>query len=279
VLGRRFAIYHAPNPNLPLRGLVVYVHPFAEEMNKSRRMAALQARALARAGFAVLQIDLLGCGDSAGDFGDATWDLWVNDIVQACGWLRRLVRQDLLSDIDLQPLWLWGLRGGCLLAAAAATKLNTACNFLFWQPAASGKTLLQQFLRLKAAAEMASGGGKAILAELRQDIERAHAVHVAGYWLHPDMAAGLEHATLRPPSPACMQASVIARMVWLEVSTAVIPTLSPASAMAVSKWELAGYAQVSAAVHGPAFWQTVEIEDAPQLVDATLAHLSATSPP
>ncbi len=40
--------------------LVVHVHAFAEEMNKSRRMAAMQSRALAAAGFAVLQIDLLG---------------------------------------------------------------------------------------------------------------------------------------------------------------------------------------------------------------------------
>jgi pimeloyl-ACP methyl ester carboxylesterase len=44
------------------------VHPFAEEMNKSRRMAALQSRALAAQGYAVLQIDLFGCGDSGGDF-------------------------------------------------------------------------------------------------------------------------------------------------------------------------------------------------------------------
>jgi len=42
-------------------------------MNKSRRMVALQARALAGRGFAVLQMDALGCGDSAGDMQDATW--------------------------------------------------------------------------------------------------------------------------------------------------------------------------------------------------------------
>src|SRR5687768_8838655 len=69
--GRRFCLLHMPSR--PARALVVYVHPFAEEMNKSRRMAALQARALAASGHAVLQIDLLGCGDSSGDFGDASW--------------------------------------------------------------------------------------------------------------------------------------------------------------------------------------------------------------
>ena len=43
------------------------VKAWAEEMNKARRMAALQARLLAENGYAVLQIDLHGCGDSSGD--------------------------------------------------------------------------------------------------------------------------------------------------------------------------------------------------------------------
>src|SRR5687767_10614876 len=56
--GRRFCLFHTPQG--AVRALVFYIHPFAEEMNKSRRMAALQARSLAEAGFAVLQLDLLG---------------------------------------------------------------------------------------------------------------------------------------------------------------------------------------------------------------------------
>ena len=60
--GQRFCIHHAAQGPVR-RGQVVYVHPFTEEMNKSRRMAALQSRALAGAGFSVLQIDLAGCGD------------------------------------------------------------------------------------------------------------------------------------------------------------------------------------------------------------------------
>ena len=40
-------------------------------------MASLQAKAMAGAGYFVLQIDLYGCGDSAGDFGDALWERWI----------------------------------------------------------------------------------------------------------------------------------------------------------------------------------------------------------
>ena len=64
VSGRsRFCLYHPPRRvDAVARGAIVYIHPFAEEMNFSRRMVALQARMLAAQGYAVLQIDLSGCG-------------------------------------------------------------------------------------------------------------------------------------------------------------------------------------------------------------------------
>ncbi|MBN9422686.1 MAG: alpha/beta hydrolase, partial [Candidatus Accumulibacter sp.] len=109
--GQRYCLFHRPATEGAARGALVYVHPFAEEMNKSRRMAAVQARALAAAGYAVLQIDLHGCGDSSGDFADASWAGWLDDVELACAWLRARCAA---------PLWLWGLRSGCLLAAEAA---------------------------------------------------------------------------------------------------------------------------------------------------------------
>src|SRR5665647_3289851 len=122
-------------------------------------MAALQSRALAQAGYAVLQIDLLGCGDSSGDFGDATWQGWVSDVVQGCHWLRSQSNFQCAGS-GQRPLWLWGLRAGCLLAVEAARQVGEPCNFLFWQPPAAGKPLLQQFLRLKVAADLLGGQAK-----------------------------------------------------------------------------------------------------------------------
>src|ERR1700712_1296748 len=122
--GRRFCLLHRP-PHDVAAGAILFVHPFAEEMNKSRRMASLQARAFAQAGYAVLQCDLLGCGDSSGDFGDATWNDWIDDVADAAAWIGR--RFD-------APLTLWGLRAGCLVAAEAARRKSLDCDFLFWQP-------------------------------------------------------------------------------------------------------------------------------------------------
>jgi len=251
------------------RGLVLYIHPFAEEMNKARRMAALQARALAQAGYAVLQIDLLGCGDSSGDFGDASWQDWVNDVLQGCRWLRQRSKAP-SADTGQVPLWLWGLRAGCLLAVEAARQLGEPCNFLFWQPPATGKPLLQQFLRLKVAGDMLGGEGKGIMAGMRQQLNSGASVEVAGYLLSPGIATGLEQASLQPPAyPAAAQ-----RLEWLELSTREDAGLSPVSAQAISQWEQAGYTARSQIVSGPAFWQTTEIEDAPALIAATMAALS-----
>lgn len=254
--GQRFAIFH-PAQGGTTRGLVAYVHPFAEEMNKSRRMAALQAKALAAHGYAVLQLDLLGCGDSSGDFGDASWQAWVDDVVLACQWLRRQ------GDA---PLWLWGLRAGCLLAAQAATQLDERCNFLFWAPTPAGKPLLQQFLRLKAAGDLASGNAKAVMDGLRGQLAAGTPVDIAGYRLSAALASGLELATLAAPAAA-------GRMEWLDLSTQADASLSPATAKPLQAWQAAGFAVRSQVVMGPAFWQTSEIEEAPALLTATLAAL------
>jgi len=263
-LTSRFCLYHPPPRDRALAGLVVHVHAFAEEMNKSRRMAAIQSRALAAAGWATLQIDLLGCGDSDGDFGDASWSLWVADVVAASRWL--LARHTHAGT--LVPLWLWGHRAGALIAVQAAGQLDVDANFLLWHPAVNGRALLQQFLRLKTMADLESGAKPGAQQALRQQLAAGNSVDVAGYTLTAALAQGLEQAQLTPPARA-------AQVVWLEMSQRPDLQLSPPALAAVETWRLAGHRVHAHAVHGPAFWQTVEIEDAPALVTATLAAAAA----
>ena len=271
--GQRFCLYH-PAQGVSRRGSVLYIHPFAEEMNKARRMAALQSRALAQAGFAVLQIDLHGCGDSSGDFGDATWQSWVDDVLQGCRWLRErhaataVAVQSEQSDV---PLWLWGLRAGCLLAADAARQLGEPCNFLFWQPPAAGKPLLQQFLRLKVAGDLIGGQAKGVMQALRQQLADGAPVEIAGYLMAPGLAAGLEQSILAPPA-LMAQAQ---RVAWFELTTREDASLSPVSTQTMNQWQQAGFQASSHIVQGPAFWQTTEIEDAPALIAATTAAVSS----
>jgi len=279
--GQRFCLFHPArvSPGAASRGQVVYVHPFTEEMNKSRRMAALQSRALAQAGFDVLQMDLLGCGDSSGDFGDATWEAWVQDVLAACHWLRERHALQATPPGVRPPLWLWGLRAGCLVATQAAQVLQEPVSFLFWAPTPSGKPLLQQFLRLKAAADIASGNAKAVMEGLRSDLARGQAVEIAGYLLAPALAHGLEQATLVPPATIAAgsipgtQPILGHRVEWFEISTRADATLTPVAAKAIDQWQQAGYQVRSHIVQGPSFWQTTEIEDAPALIATTTVAL------
>lgn len=264
--GRRYCVFDAPGSGRA-RAAVVHVPAFAEEMNKSRRMAALQARALAAAGCAVLRIDPLGCGDSDGDFGEADWDAWCGDILGACAWLRQ--RTD-------APLWLWGQRAGALLAVDAARRLEEPVNFLFWQPVLSGRQYLQQFLRLKTAGELIAADDKASanalggMEAMRAQLTRGECVEIAGYMLAPGLANGLERAELLPPERT-------KRVVWLEVSAREPAALMPASQRRVEQWLAAGCQVEAQVLPGPAFWMTTGIAESPALIDAAVNALSGAT--
>jgi uncharacterized protein len=270
--GQRFCIFY-PAQGSPVRGQVLYIHPLAEEMNKARRMAALQARALALAGFDVLQMDLLGCGDSSGDFGDATWQSWIDDVVQACRYLQHPSRRP-GKHSKAPALWLWGLRAGCLLATQAASQAGMTCNFLFWQAPSFGQPLLTQFMRLKLAGNLQGAQAKGVMAQMRTQLACGESVDVAGYKLSPGLATGLMRATLTPPAPQPRQ-----RLDWFELSTQESDSSSIATAERFAQWQQAGLDARLHRVRGPSFWQTTEIEEAPALISATTAALLACTPP
>lgn len=260
--GRRFCLLHLPADGSTPRAALLYLHPFAEELNRSRRMAALQSRRLAAAGYAVLQCDLFGCGDSDGDFGDATWTQWVADAQAALDWLRARCAA---------PVWLWGLRAGCLLAAEVLRRNDDIAGLLLWQPQFAGKPALRQFLRIKLAEQMLDGSGTAA-EDLRAILARGESVEIAGYRLSPGMAEGLEGAELNLP------ASVL-RIESLEVAAGAQATgaqaaISPALAARTAQWAAAGHAARAGVVSGAQFWQMADPEDAPGLLDATLLALA-----
>lgn len=266
--GQRLFLHHSPPLGTQVRGVLLYVHPWAEEMNKSRRMAAITSRALAAEGYAVLQIDLLGCGDSSGEFAEARWERWLLDLQDAAQWLQ--------SRHSGAPLWLWGLRVGALLAAALAARLADAQgatpNLLFWQPTQQGKTAWQQFLRLKAAAQLADGGGKSIMNQARAELAAGRSIDVAGYTVAPELAQEMEASNLDALTGAVEGLS--SRMVWLEVSNQPELVASPATVKTISLCKACGWITLLKVVSGPSFWQSTEIEDAPALVDATLRALA-----
>jgi exosortase A-associated hydrolase 2 len=256
--GYRLCVLRRAASNVKFKGGILYVHPFAEEMNKSRRAVALCSRWLAQDGWTVLQIDLDGCGDSSGDMADATWARWQEDLCDAAAVLQRLG-----SPLRL----LWGLRLGALLATSVIDRMTASTDLLLWQPVLTGKTHLTQFLRLKAAEELiAQASERSGTASLREELRKGASVRVAGYTLNPSLAASIDVAELSLP------ADYRGHIYWVETARAGTTELAPVSAQRVSSLVAAGHAVTARAVAGPAFWQTVEIEEAPTLVSAT-AHL------
>ena len=249
--GERFCVFHPAVG--AIRAAVLYVAPFAEEMNKARRIAARQARAFASAGCAVLLLDLKGCGDSPGDFGEASWADWVADVAAAARWLR---------ERTAAPLWLWGVRAGCLLLSEATPRIDDCVGWLLWQPPVSGRGPAQQFLRLRLAAGLIGGDTKGAAATLRTDIEQQGEIEVAGYRLPRALLEGFEQSVLAAPSPGIA-------VHWLEISSASDDTLLPASKQRIEQWRTSGVCVEATVVPGPAFWQVTEIEDAPALLEAS----------
>jgi len=257
--GQRFCLYHRPAGRC--RGAVLYVHPFAEEMNRARRMAALQARMLAALGYAVLQIDLYGCGDSSGDFGDARWALWKQDLAAGAAWLRE--RHDC-------PVTLWGMRLGALLALDyARTASHPLGPLLLWQPVSSGASYLTQFLRLRMAGALlaetssASHGTRA----LREALHAGETLEIGGYDLAPALALAIDGL----PAPEAMAPP--APVHWFEILGAAGQALPPAAARITAAWARQEIELQVHTPHGPPFWATSEITVCPALLEATAAAL------
>lgn len=258
--GRRFSSFlvHLWPTASEVRGSVLFLPPFAEEMNKARRMAALQARLFAARGYRVLLLDPTGCGDSTGDFGDADWEDWLHDAGAACDWLLERAPQ---------PLTVWGLRLGASLAVDLARRREQIRHLILWHPVANGNLYLNQFLRIRLGSEMLTAGRTTTATqELRNQLASGKPVEVGGYPLSPKMAVAIGAIQLSEMPPS-------AGVHWFEVSSSTQLALSPASKKVVENWQAKGTRVYPTVVRCEPFWTTQEIAECPDLLDATLAAL------
>ena len=254
--GPLFALHFAAAG--PAQHTVLVLPPFAEELNKSRRMIALAARALQTAGIEVLLLDLYGTGDSGGDFGDATLAIWRDDLRSATAWLagRGVTRLDVLA-----------VRGGALLLEGFAPPSGVASGrVVLWQPVTSGRLMLTQFLRLFVAETMADGGPSR---DARVLLASDGRVEVAGYTLSRELVSGLEGVT-----DPLTHADRWAGFDWLEVSAAGVNAPGAAAQRSIEAMRQRGQRVRELCVEGEPFWATPEIAVVPALVGATLACLA-----
>jgi exosortase A-associated hydrolase 2 len=257
--GPIFVLRHGP-PGA--RRSVLVVPPFAEEMNKCRRMITLVALRLSERGIATVIPDLYGTGDSGGEFVDADWDTWRDDVSRVARWTVE----------NVGPLeGVLAIRLGAALAVAVAQDggISGVRQTVLWQPVLDGKRFLNQFLRLRVAAAMASGTQESA-SELRRRLNSGEALEIAGYELSPPLAEALE----RVAPPAALPPGLGA-MLWAEVSTGADPALPAPSQAAVDRYRAAGAMLETAVCAGEPYWSSTEIVVNAELVDVTASFIGA----
>lgn len=232
---------------------VVVVPPFAEEMNRSRRQITATAEALVRQGYSVIVPDLYGTGDSEGEFSDASWSGWLDDIAAVARWA---------ADRGFQVEALLGLRLGCPLAAASLERTGLKVSrSVFWQPVYTGRAQMKQFLRMRVAAQMVGGKAETV-SELRERLRTGETLEVAGYRLTPALYAAIDQLKLDT-----MPKAGLGNLTIIEVGRKPIAPASSTSPADVREPEGACPARH---LLGQPFWMSSETIVNPQLIEQTV---------
>jgi len=245
------------------RPFTLFIPPFAEEMNKCRRMTALMARRIADGRMPVLNPDLTGTGDSDGEFGEATCDIWREDLNACAKWI---------ADQGGYIAAVIGIRFGALLALELAASLPDCRQIILWQPVLAGETMIKQFLRLRAMAGLTDDPtDRETVADLVEKLNIGNTVEVAGYDISQAMYNSLIHTKIddHPPGP---ETSVH----WLHVSNMESPRFGIGNERAAAKLASRGAEISTAVIHGNTFWSTTETTICPTLIERTAAALDAS---
>lgn len=242
--GRTFVVLRQPRQ--PGGAAVLVVPPFAEEMNKSRRMIAEVGQRLEGSGIGMLLVDLFGTGDSEGEFAQADWQRWKADLAAAVQW----------AAAEGAPIrGMLAIRLGCILGSEALAGIgHTVRRTVMWQPVVSGRRLLEQFLRLRVAASMMGGDSKETVAALRSRLKAGELLEVAGYEISGALADQLDAAELQT-----FLRSHLGEVHWMEAVRSADTALPVPSGKAIDAARATGLEVTPHCVMGEPFWSSTEI--------------------
>jgi exosortase A-associated hydrolase 2 len=243
-------------------GSVLFVPPFAEEMNKCRRQMAETAIALAQRGISSLVLDLYGTGDSEGEFAEARWETWQADIATAIEWAR-------LNGMEFGATI--AIRLGCALAARSLAESGVKLSAsVFWQPLEGGERMMSQFLRLRIAASMMEADKRETLDELAERLEGGETIEVAGY----DLAPPLWRSIRSLDAEDCLDSS-LGDLLIAEVGRRGGEALSASGQRLIDAAGRGGISATGLHLDGDAFWRSTETVVNPALADATAVYLAS----
>lgn len=188
---RLAAVLHTPEG--PPRACLAMAYPLFEERKAAGRVFVETARALSRAGCAVLRFDYRGCGDSGGAFDAFNAGDWLEDL--ACA---EAVARGRHADVPFG--WL-GLRLG---TALIEHHLQTAAKpdlLILWQAVDDPVAWLSDALRKKLMKEMLTfGRSRASREALFAELDAGRCIDFDGYRITPALFKSLR--ALQPAGPA-----------------------------------------------------------------------------
>jgi exosortase A-associated hydrolase 2 len=245
--------------------VVLLVPPFAEEMNKSRKMMSLLLAQTASDSTCGYLFDLYGTGDSEGDFSQATWDIWRANLIDMLDFIG--------AQEGVEQISIVAIRTGALLVNSVLTDESAISDKIksihYWNPVLNASLFIGQFLRLKLAANMMRNDGPKVgVKELRQQLQNEGSLEVAGYTLNSDLINGMEGAVITlPPSLSELE------LHYYEVSS--LGQITPGLLKKITEVGGSAEKRFTHVVEGAQFWSTQEISINDPLLDLTKKHLFA----
>jgi exosortase A-associated hydrolase 2 len=235
---------------------IVFVPPFAEEMNRCRSLVSTQARSFAAAGYACTIIDFFGTGDSQGQLSDSSLEIWQDNI--------RLTIETLQREVSA-PVTLWGLRLGGLIALHYAAQVSGEIqDIILWQPVNAANVYVTQMLRQRVASLMVRDLPAETTKEIRQRLEEGEQVEIAGYMIGGSLVREIEGIDIGAMSDLCA-----GKIFWLEHVTEAGKEIGVASRRTVERLSQQGGSVEVSTFSDPPIWLIHERDFAPELLTAT----------
>ncbi|MFZ6691548.1 hydrolase 2, exosortase A system-associated [Undibacterium sp. SXout20W] len=242
--GQRFCMYHPTALKRVGSDCILHIHAFAEEMNKGRCSAGLLARRFAENGLNVLQIDLLGCGDSSGDFAEADWNIWKADLIAAVTFLK---------EKHNGKLHLWADRLGSLLAAEliAVEKIGFD-QVLLCQPVFDGNQFVHQFKRSLLARAILNKESNSPTLPTEAHLTEQKSIEIAGYDISHALLNAISEINISDWNLPATQIQ------WIEMMAQSGQVLSPSRQRIFNHWQQQGNQVRLHIVNGSPCWQSPE---------------------
>jgi exosortase A-associated hydrolase 2 len=195
---------------------------------------------------------------------DADCGLWLQDLKAAA---------QALTARTGAPLHLWGVRTGALLAAALAADADLAVRqLLLWHPVLDGKIFVNQYLRLRLAAQVVNQGEKETTEQIRARLKAGEVLEVAAYPLTAALVDGLAASRLGDQI-----AGFKGRLALLEAASKGDQPLSVPARKLADALSAAGVDVDARSIQCPMIWQVHERVPAPTLSAETLALMEAAA--